>query len=124
MDWKALKKLPDVHIQGPDRENYGRAYSNIFTQLQIRPEQHERFLDSNLRSFRNKDTDLIAKGDDEPLEKRSEICLTAIGNLMWGKERQWLLRKQEPEDGEQPLEYSQPPDQKKVITIGKHVIKS
>ena len=111
-NFRRLQKLPDIHIQGPDRENNGRAYSDLFARLQIRPEMHETFFDRNLKGIRNKpqNVDLLAKGDEKSLQDMSQRCLTALGHLVWprGKNRNWLLDAEELPKGVKPLEYFPP----------------
>ncbi|KAK5944548.1 hypothetical protein PMZ80_003830 [Knufia obscura] len=113
-DWQKLKKLPDIDLQGPDQEDNGRAYSDIFTQLQIRPESHESFFHSNLKGFRNKDNNLrlLAKGDEKALQMMSQACLKALGKLVWADSRGWLLNADELRSNERPLHYIQPKDYK------------
>lgn len=112
--WKSLKRIPDVYLRRADREEDGRVYSAILTELQIRPESHEAFFEGNLRPFRNKKdiSTLIAKADDDSLLKVSKIYLTAYGNLGWDKERKWLLRIDELKEDEQPLQYIPPRERK------------
>lgn len=108
IDSKALKKLPDALLQGPDREDHGRAYSETLLELQIRPDQHEHFFTVNLRPFRNKHISLIAKGDPDSLQKLPEKCLTALGNWTWVNDSQWLLTEDDLAEDEEPLVYVQP----------------
>jgi len=111
-DWRRLQKLPDIHTQGLERENNGRAYSDLFAQLQIRSEMHESFFDRNLKGIRNKpqNLELLAKCDEKSLQDLSHRCLTALGQLVWprGKDRNWLLDTEELPEGVKPLEYFPP----------------
>lgn len=113
-DSARLQKIPDSHTQGPCREDNGRAYSSFFVRLQIKPESHESFFHFNLKPFRNKDArlKLLAKGDEESLQQLSEMCLTALGKIVWAKERNWLLTEEELPPTEKPLWYILPKDRK------------
>jgi len=113
-DTARLQKIPDSHTQGPDREDNGRAYGDFLMRLQIKPGSHESFFHSNLKPFRNKDArlKLLAKGDAESLQQLSEMYLTALGKIVWAKERGWLLSEGDLPPAEEPLWYILPKDRK------------
>lgn len=110
--WKSLRKIPDFYLRISTQEGNGQPYSAVLRELQIRPNEHERFFEGNIRPFRNKRgvLDLIAKGDDESLLKLSRRYLTAYGSVGWEKQRKWLLRLEDLDDGEAPLQYIPPRD--------------
>lgn len=108
--WKSLKRLPDSILRHPDREDTGSVYSPILLKLQIRPADHTTFFEANIRPFRNKKeiSVLLAKGDNDSLLRVSKAYVTAYGSLVWGKERQWLLKPDELADDEEALHYIPP----------------
>jgi len=105
-----LRKLPDQRLNEVEFDSQGTVYDDLFQELQIRPESCQEFLRMNLRPFRNKfkHRDLIAKGDPDSLKKLSESFIRAFGNLVWAKDRRWLLRSDELGDGEEALQYVPP----------------
>lgn len=108
--WKSLVRIPDSVLRQSNREDVGKEYGAVLLELQIRPENHVAFFDGNIRPFRNKKdiSVLIAKGDDDSLVKVSKTYVTAYGNIAWGKDRRWLLKSDELDNGKQPLSYSPP----------------
>jgi len=105
-----LKKLPDQRLNEVEFNGQGTVYDDLLIELQIRPESCQEFLRKNLRPYRNKSKKqkLIAKGDPESLRKVSDSFITAFGNLVWAKDRGWLLSADELDEGEEPLQYVPP----------------
>ncbi|KAJ9656767.1 hypothetical protein H2198_004771, partial [Neophaeococcomyces mojaviensis] len=114
IDATGLRKLPDQRLNEIEFDSQGTVYDDLFIKLQIRPDSCQEFLRKNLRPYRNKSKHqkLIAKGDSESLRKLSDSFITAFGNLVWAKNRRWLLRPDELDEGEQPLQYV-PPSKRK-----------
>lgn len=122
IDATGLRKLPDQRLNEIEFDSQGTVYDDLFIKLQIRPDSCQEFLRKNLRPYRNKSKHqkLIAKGDSESLRKLSDSFITAFGNLVWAKNRRWLLRPDELDEGEQPLQYV-PPSKRKEGDHEKYV---
>ena len=109
---KHLKRISDKHLQNPDHEDNGKAYGDLFTKLQIRPEGHEEYFEKNLRPWRNKENhlSLLKRGGPKSFKKLSEDYLTAYGRITWLDKRKWLSK--ELPDGDEPLYYVLPRERK------------
>lgn len=112
IDGKHLKRIPDKRLHNPEHEDDGRAYGDLFTKLQIRPEGHEEYFEENVKPWRNrkKSLSLIQRGGPKTFRKLSEDYLTAYGSITWRNDRGWLF--EELLEGDEPLYYVLPKERR------------
>lgn len=98
-----LRNLSESEIVS--REDWGRAYTNTFRTLQLRPEMYERFYNGVLRVVRKKHITDIKRGTDFAYRTTTTALIRGFGYLIWCKDSTWLLDEHEFEQGESRIIY-------------------
>ena len=78
-------------------------YADLFRTLQIRPEQHERFLDGVLKVIRQKNIKELQRATDASIKLLTSFVLRGYRNIVWKENGGWLLEDRELDRGEERL---------------------
>jgi hypothetical protein len=78
-------------------------YTDLFRNLQLRPELYERFLDGVLKVIRLKNIKELQRGTDASIRHLSSLVLRGYRTIVWKEGSEWLLEDSELDEGEERL---------------------
>ncbi|KAL2433768.1 hypothetical protein ABEF95_010423 [Exophiala dermatitidis] len=93
-----LRKVPEKDVRAAELE--GQYYHPIMRQLQIRPDQFDRFYNGVIRHIRNKHTEEIKRNTDASHRQLTTLLLRGFGYLIWTSGSEWTLDDNDLEPGE------------------------
>ncbi|KAL2397715.1 hypothetical protein ABEF93_003714 [Exophiala dermatitidis] len=84
-----LRKVPEKDVRAAELE--GQYYHPIMRQLQIRPDQFNRFYNGVIRHIRNKHTEEIKRNTDASHRQLTTLVLRGFGYIIWTAGSEWTL---------------------------------
>ncbi|EHY61007.1 hypothetical protein ABEF92_004005 [Exophiala dermatitidis] len=84
-----LRKVPEKDVRAAELE--GQYYHPIMRQLQIRPDQFDRFYNGVIRHIRNKHTEEIKRNTDASHRQLTTLVLRGFGYIIWTAGSEWTL---------------------------------